>query len=161
MDDSNSLSDLVRIKDCLKDLNPPGPDKAKIPGGWKISETGLSMEKHKNDATYWESVAPYPVILKGRLKDLETGHEWLELAYFREGEWRSVIVERETAMHKNKIIELAASGFPVNTTNAKSVVDYLTAYEALNLHLLAPEIVSTHLGWQEGGEMDFSWEKHT
>lgn len=144
------------VHEILKEIDPPGPAGARIPDGWVLRETGLHKWKTgRNGKDYLEHTTTAPFLISGRMKDLETGREWLELAYFREGSWRKVVVARETVMHKSKIIELAGSGFPVNTTNAKSVVDYLTDYEALNLSLLPPEAVSTHLGWQDGGKMGF------
>jgi uncharacterized protein (DUF927 family) len=144
------------VHTTLYGLNPPGPKDMQIPMGWYLNETGVHQYKYREDEKeVLKRVASTPVILTGRMKDLATEAEWLEIQWHREGRWQREIIERQTISNRNRIVSLSEKGFPVTSTNAKALVDYLAEFESLNLSFLPVEIVSTHLGWQDGGEKGF------
>lgn len=91
-------------------------------------------------------IFPVPVIISRRLKNVDTGEEKIELAYWRDGKWNRVITERSVAMNKSSIIKLSDTGLPVHSENAKSLVRYLGAFDAANLDMAYTRSVS-HMGW--------------
>lgn len=127
------------IIDSLQELYPPGSPEAKIPSGWALDKQGLYKKVLSKPYSYYRRIAYNPIAIKRLLIEQETENELFVLSFFREGKWGHIIVKREIAMNKNMIPALAAYGFPVNTTNAKFIVDYLTAYEAQNIHLLVSQ----------------------
>jgi hypothetical protein len=96
----------IEVREILAGTDPPGPAVAKIPGKWFLTDRGLyKWKSNSNGKRYLVNVTEAPLIISGRLKALETGDEWLELAWYRDGAWQSETVERLEAMHRNKIIE--------------------------------------------------------
>jgi len=50
-------------------------------------------------------VAHAPIVISGRLRDLETRTESLRINWRRPDGWREHIVDRAVALDKNKVIE--------------------------------------------------------
>ncbi|PYT23514.1 MAG: hypothetical protein DMG57_31720 [Acidobacteria bacterium] len=112
----------------------------------------LTKEEINADAV----VAHAPILITSRLRDIDEGTVALELAYKRPDGWHRLIVDRRTALDSQKIIELAGSGFPVASTNAKSLVSYLHEVEAANFESIPTSSTASHLGWQgKDGELGF------
>ena len=80
------------------DLSAPVPVTASIedapvnlrqPDGWEYSEDGIKKFNKKSYAN--ELVCRTPIILKQRLKSLDTGDEKIEVAFKRDGKWHQAI----------------------------------------------------------------------
>src|SRR5207244_7198075 len=90
-------------------------------------------------------VAHAPVLMTTRLRNIDESTEALELAYSRPDGWHRQIVDRRVALDAQKIVELAASGFPVSSANAKSLVSYLHDIEAANFGTIPTSTTTSHL----------------
>jgi hypothetical protein len=130
-----------------------------VPDGYVLSET-LTALTHDEPAgpTSDEVVAFAPVVISGRLQDVDDGSEFLRLAWRRPSGWRDAVVDRGTALEARLLTPLASSGFPVASDTAHELVSYLHRFEALNYAALPSARVSAHLGWQgPWGELGFLW----
>lgn len=117
-----------------KGLNKPDRYNINMRGIWELR----SEERNH--------IFPVPVIISQRLKNVDTGEEKIELAYYRDHRWNRLITERSVAMNKSSIVKLADTGLPVHSENAKSLVKYLGAFDAANLDMPFTRSVS-HMGW--------------
>jgi len=141
------------VCDVLADA--PVPAEAVVPVNWTLDEAGI--QSRREGAT---DTIPAPVVILGRGRDSAKGTEHLSVAWFRSGQWHRRIVERETVASTQKVVALAAFGFPVNSNNAKLVVQYLADFEAENLEHLPLANVTRKLGYQgPDGELGFLWGK--
>ena len=78
---------------------------------------------------------------------IDTGQEKMELSYYRNSRWKTLIAPRSTLLSKNALIRLADSGLPVSSDNAEGVVRYLTAYEAANSAVIPFTRSIDRIGW--------------
>ena len=88
-----------------------------------------------------------PVVITGRLENIDTGQEKMELSYYRNSRWKTLIAPRSTLLSKNALIRLADSGLPVSSDNVEGVVRYLTAYEAANSAVIPFTRSIDRIGW--------------
>lgn len=156
---SKSSLHLTSVKKSLP--NAPVTDPIVIPSGYGLSLKG-GIEKIftqvKGDKVEEERkpVASAPVVIVGRMESVENGIEAVNLAWFRDGKWKTRIVDRNEISTNRLIIELSKYGLPVNSNNAAALVEYLSKFEAENIENLPRAKVSNKLGWQKG--MDgFLW----
>jgi hypothetical protein len=139
------------VKDVLPEA--PVPKETAIPPGWDLTATGVRSLCAKVVGDI-----PAPVVILGRGKDSAKDNEHLCLAWPRDGSWRRRIVEREVVANAQKILVLAACGLPVNTNNARMMVQYLADFEAANMDVLPMANVSRKLGFQgRDGKLGFLW----
>jgi hypothetical protein len=135
----------VRIVSCLAekviDDQPFTPIK---PEKWRYSEQGVFGLDEKGMET---KIAPMPVIITKRLQDIDTQTEKLEVAWRRHGKWEFVKAEKAVLFQRGKIAELANTGMPVSSENAKEMVSYLFDMESANIDFLPTVQSVAHLGW--------------
>lgn len=139
------------------DLSTPVPVTASIedapvnlrqPDGWEYSEDGIKKFNKKSYAN--ELVCRTPIILKQRLKSLDTGDEKIEVAFKRDGKWHQAIFQRSTLFTSRGIVSLSDLGCTVTSENAKQVVQFLSALESENLDLVPRADSTSTFGWQPG-----------
>lgn len=139
------------------DLSAPVPVTASIedapvnlrqPDGWEYSEDGIKKFNKKSYAN--ELVCRTPIILKQRLKSLDTGDEKIEVAFKRDGKWHQAIFQRSTLFTSRGIVSLSDLGCTVTSENAKQVVQFLSALESENLDLVPRADSTSTFGWQPG-----------
>lgn len=153
--------DMPRIKAVLPDA--PVPDSAIVPTGWRIGTNGVARERtttaDSGDQQHTVNlVASSPIVLAGRLTYVGTGTEAIRVAWLRDHVWRHYTVDRAAIANARKIVDVAAFGFPVTSGTAGDLVDYLAAFESVNLQGLPRAKVSNQLGWQgQDGEFGFLW----
>jgi hypothetical protein len=103
-----------------------------------------------------EVIAYAPIVIAGKLRDVDEGGELLDLRYRRPGGWQQLIADRGVALDSRQIVTLASRGFPVASPTAKEVVSYLHALEGLNFQRIPASQSTGHLGWQgRDGELGF------
>ncbi|MEK6237168.1 MAG: DUF927 domain-containing protein, partial [Planctomycetales bacterium] len=129
----------------------PAAEGTVVPPGWELSAAGVSRTGSESPA------ATSPIIITRRLVDVREGVESLELAWFRDGEWRTFIFSRAKLAATRAIVEIADFGLPVNSNNAAELVAYLADYEAVNIEALPVERISRTMGWQGDHEEVFLW----
>lgn len=94
-------------------------------------------------------VAVAPIRLTGRVQGIEDCRHQLQIAWLDDGIWHEHIAEREEIMNATKLVGLSAFGLPVNSGNARAVMEYLARYEHVNRAYLPTRHVATRLGWHE------------
>jgi putative DNA primase/helicase len=104
---------------------------------------------------------PAPVVIVERGRDVHRGTETLTLLWSRDNKWQRRTAERRDIADQRAIIDLAAAGLPVNSINARTLIQYLTDYEAENITHLTVVAVSHKMGWQGGdGKDGFLWGRN-
>lgn len=97
-------------------------------------------------------VCPHPIMLSGRLVNLDSGEVRLEVSFRRGEEWRTVVVEKVILASAAKIIDLARLGIAVDSENAKALVKYFTDLEAMNYDRLPERHSVARVGWTTSGK---------
>jgi uncharacterized protein (DUF927 family) len=150
----NAISQAVSIRSFLRDM----PTKADLlfPPGYEYEEGMIITKVEKGKELQTVTVANEPVIMTGILTDVGSNRESVEIAAFHYGRWITEIVQRGIIANQKEIITLANNGFPVTSSNAKLMVNYLHVFEHANRAILPKTMVTKTLGWQPGFT-SFSW----
>ncbi len=137
-----------RVIDSLADL--PEAGALRVPPAYRIDAVEGVVRLGRKPI----QVAPSPLLITGRSRDIQSQMEWTRLTWLRDGQWVSHTVPRAQIADHHQLLQLSALGAPVTSINAAELVRYLAEFEAMNLDLLKPTRVSVSMGWQEGG---FLW----
>lgn len=124
------------------------PIQLRQPEGWGYDESGITMIDPKTYAS--RNVCRCPIIITQRLKAIDTQDEKVEVAFKRDGRWKSAVFLRSTVFQARNIITLADLGCTITSENAKFIVGFLGALEAENFDLLEPVDSTSTFGWQPG-----------
>tara|TARA_R100000365_G_scaffold101_5_gene351 strand:+ start:1921 stop:4338 length:2418 start_codon:yes stop_codon:yes gene_type:complete len=116
------------------------------PHHYQIDWDGISYTSYKKNIPTTRKIFSVPVEITRRLRNVDTGEEKIEISFYRDKKWISVIASRSTVFNASKIIELSNRGLPVSSANAKDLVRYLTDFEASNLEREA-ETCASRFGW--------------
>lgn len=100
---------------------------------------------------YEVNVCRHPIMPIGRLVNIDSGEERLQIAFKKGRNWRSVIVEKSVIASSNGILQLAATGVMVNSENAKALSTYLLEMENLNYDMIPEKKSVSRLGWVSEG----------
>ena len=139
------------VKEVLPEA--PVPAETKIPADWDLTEAGV-----RSLCLRVVGDISCPLVIAGRGQDNAKGIQYACLAWFREGVWHRRIVDREVLANAQKILALAAFGLPVNSNNARLMVQYFADFEAANIEMLPVASVSRKLGFQgHDGDKGFLW----
>jgi hypothetical protein len=136
----------------IKSIWPDAPvgDDVIVPPGWSLLRNGVTSNG-VDDRT--AGAIPAPVVISGRLRDESQETESFQLAWFWDGKWQFVVVDRETAFTTRSIVRLAKHGFPVTTNNAAVVVQFLADFERANLANLPKSQVTCQLGFHTADDI--------
>lgn len=122
-----------------------------LPPGYSLNDAGVSRSIRGVDSL----IFPVPVALSRSFRNPFTGLEMVELVFKRGGQLRRVAAERSVVFSRNRVMELADSGFPVTSENAKDLVIFISELERINQ---VPEVpCAASLGWV--GEHILPWDK--
>ncbi|MDP9472304.1 MAG: DUF927 domain-containing protein [Chloroflexota bacterium] len=144
-----------RVKEALP--TAPVTDMATVPLGYQLTPSGV-VEEHVSDDgdTRRIAVASTPIVVNGRLVDVNTDEESMRVAWQRDGRWREQTIGRAVVANARDLVGLASIGFPVNSRTSGDLVGYVAAYEAANIRHLPRARVSNQMGWQgSGGSLGF------
>lgn len=115
-------------------------------GKWIADDTGVyrldygpTLEPIKVKAS------SIPILPIQRLVNKEEQIEKVKIIFLKDGEWKQIIVSRNTIASKAKILQLADLGVEVNEDNAKYLISYLA--DIIELNKLEVKESTTHLGW--------------
>lgn len=141
----------IPIQETLEDA--PTSEGVVVPAGWEVNRDGI----YRCSAEGSLLVIRSPVLITERHIDTNRKTELLTLAWYRDSQWRTRVVDRGAIASSRTIVdELAPYGIPVTTNTAKDLIQFLDEFEAENLETLPVTRVSHRLGWQgEGGEAAF------
>lgn len=117
-------------------------------GRYVCSDSGVSVSAY-GDTTI---VCPHPIMLSGRLVNLDSGEVRLEVAFRRSGEWKTIVIEKVILASAAKIVDLARFGIAVDSENAKTLVKYFTDLEAMNYDKLPERHSVARVGWTANGK---------
>ena len=138
--------DLDDLSETIPETLPGAHVNLRQPEGFTFSDGGIRMIDEKTMMPV--RICRTPIILTRRLQSMETGEEKIEIAFKRDGEWRTAIYPRSTIFTARGITVLADLGCTVTSENAKLIVQYLDALEAENMDIISKADATSSLGWQ-------------
>lgn len=112
-------------------------------GLWQADECGVVRFSEKKD----ELACYHPITIVQILKSMETGKEKVKLAYKKGNEWYEHITDKGVIASANKIVGLAEYGISVTSETARSLVNYLSDLENLNIQNIERRVSTEKLGW--------------
>jgi putative DNA primase/helicase len=119
------------------------------PDDYQVDEEGIKHLSLFKDNTIEKVISPAPVVITARAIDIDLGNEEIEIAFRRDWKWKRLWVSRRTLCDSRKVIELSDQGVPVNSSNARQLVDYFCASETINIPVIKRTYVTKGLGWKE------------
>ena len=129
-------------------LNGINLNGAMEPPGYLLSmENGVESTHYDESGIVHTALCAEPLVMKRRLENIDSGLEKVELAFYRNGRWKSLVAPRSSVFHKNAIVRYADSGLPATTENAEGVVRYLSAYEVTNTQVIPFTRSIDRVGW--------------
>jgi len=88
-----------------------------------------------------------PVVITSRLENIDSGLEMMEIAFMRNGKWKTLRAPRSSLFNKTSLVKFADSGLLVSSDNSEGMVRYFTDYETENSGVI-PFIRSvSRIGW--------------
>ena len=144
------------VKAAEADAAKRSPDTIELPDcplpglscrGWSVERSGVSRITFSPNGPEREEACPHPVLITERLTNIDTGGERVKIAFYRDKQWRDLIVDRSMIASRQKIVELADSGIQVNSENAKLLIKYLSDLEAQNTSRIPRKQCISRLGW--------------
>lgn len=135
----------------LDELLPGIPVKGlHMPDKWRLDKSGSIFrfeDKREGDMPVIITACPHPVFPVERLHNLDAGTEKLRVAFFRDGQWRDVVVDASKASSRNSIVQLSDFGLQVTSESAKHLVTYLADFCTANRKVLPLRRSTSRLGW--------------
>ncbi|GAB7057716.1 DUF927 domain-containing protein [Paenibacillus sp. Pae15] len=125
--------DIPTLGEALEDC-PQEIAHLQFPFGWWISKDGV-FRSHTDRMGNVEYVklCSWPLIVSGVYRGYQDGEMKLELMFHRWEDWQKIVLNRSDALNYKKLQEIAAAkGAPIDSSNSKDVVRYLSAFEAAN-----------------------------
>ena len=152
---------LQRVRSVLRDDDAPIDAGALVPPGYEIQKTGALWAAAKSEKKGDELVTHTPMFITRKLVDVYSGDERVELAFASKAEeskaWRTISASRRAiADARSMVAELALVGAPVTSNSAGKIVDWLEAYERVNIKAIPRIVCVSTFGWHRvGGESVF------
>ncbi len=146
----------TRLVDAVEGI--PASEELVVPPGYELSSGGI-LEVKLDGRTGEErstTVSSAPIVITGRMSDVNEEQESVELLFLRAGRWRRHVVNRAVVCSAREIVSLADRGVAVNSGNASNMVRYLSEFEAANIAGLPHTRTSARMGWQ-GRDGGFLW----
>ncbi|WP_046173355.1 DUF927 domain-containing protein [Domibacillus indicus] len=140
--------------DTEKDKNDLGQllNGLLLPDKYKLDKSGEIWRDISPETTLeprWSRISLAPIYIKSLFLDIVSENEYVKLACKRAGQEREWFVSREDISTSRMIVQASKYGFPINTTNASAIVEFLADLEAANLQRLPFQKISSKLGWQK------------
>lgn len=89
-----------------------------------------------------------PLFITQRAIDVDSGLQEVEVTFRQEGKWKKVGTPKRVISDAKKIVELSDKGLPVNSCNSGKLVEYLSAFESFNIHMIPKTYVTKGIGWK-------------
>ncbi|MBP6774422.1 MAG: DUF927 domain-containing protein [Gemmatimonadaceae bacterium] len=122
--------------------------QVEVPGGWRVTDR-LGVEIDAGDSG-WRRVIPTPLMIEAVEVDAHDGDERLALRWKSRGHDRFLSAPREVVASTRKIVDLASTGLPVTSENARGVVRWLHELEHANAGAVPRSMVARRAGWAMG-----------
>lgn len=131
----------------------PVPLSTTVPKNWMLNQDGVYRRLFSKSGEELEPrrITYKPIVISGKFKNVTDECEGLIVSWFDGRAWKESVRTRDYFMITNKITDLSSDGFPVNSNNAKDVIQYLTDFEEENGLNLPHKTYSEQLGWVGDG----------
>jgi hypothetical protein len=137
----------------------PVPPETAVPKDWEIrrhSSHGSPcllkrIVRRRGDTATVDlvGVATDHMLVTAILTDVDTEETHLEVAYCKGKHWVHKVVPRSVLASPRALAEsVAGYGFPVDGSNAPEILQWLVAFESLNIAVLPRRRVTRQMGWQ-------------
>lgn len=120
---------------------------ARAPRGYRIHQQGVDSACSGKGVADYLPMCNEPMVIRRRMENIDSGFERMELAFHRNGRWKTVIAPRADLLSKSSIIHYSDQGLPVNSCNCEDVVRYLTEYEKENKDVIPFTRSISRIGW--------------
>ena len=112
---------------------------------YQQTSKGVSLFYYFNEQRQ-DEVCHTPIFITKRfVRDHQEA--FLEAAWLEKDKWNYIKAPRGDFFNTRKIVDLADRNFPVGSTNAKALAQYLQAFEATYIDLLPEQQISFQMGW--------------
>ena len=119
-------------------------------GEWIATDLGvIRYERVNGQERRTVTACPHPILPVERLVNIDTETEKIKLAFFKDGRWQTVTVDRSVCANKGKIIDLADRGIEVTSETARELVRYLSDVVSLNMAVIPVYQSISRCGWIE------------
>ena len=133
-----------------------GADNLLTPSGWRITEAGIVRRGSRHGEAHDVLVAARPIVIASRSTDLETGQQWVEVAWLAQGTWVRRRCPRSAIKIATELTRLSDNGAPVSQATAMDLVRFLDRFEQVNEPFLRSVRVTQSLGWKgKDGQLGF------
>ncbi|MET7731610.1 DUF927 domain-containing protein [Streptomyces sp. NPDC005402] len=128
------------------------PEGVRMPTGYKISYSGVWVEKQVAKETFIDvRIAWAPLVIRSVYVD-PIGDQAVELAWVDRGQVVTRTVQRSVVRRGRILVAtLGDAGLPVIEADAKLAERYLAAFESWNQKLIPRVHLARQLGWQQDG----------
>ena len=106
-------------------------------GRWEAGDDGITCAG--------DTACSHPIIPVERLYNIETNTEKIKLAFYRDGQWKTVVADAGVVSSQTAVVSLAARGVIVNSATAKHLIRYIGDILSMNRIPLIRSI--SRLGW--------------
>lgn len=126
---------------------PEGAMNLDCGSNWIATDDGIYI----NDGKYPRLVCRQPITITGILKSMNTGAEKVKLEFWDCGEWKEIVVDKDTLASAQKITVLYKLGLSVTSNNAREVVAFLQDLldYSKKKNLIPITLTTEKMGWNE------------
>ena len=141
--------DLSRLESIVPNAIQGAPINLRQPLSFEFSNDGIFKIDDKTGLP--NLFCKTPLLITKRLKNANNGNEKIEIAFKRDGIWKTAVFPRSTIFQAKSIVTLADLGCTVTSENAKMVVQFLAELESENIDVIKQEVTTSVFGWQDDG----------
>jgi uncharacterized protein (DUF927 family) len=117
-------------------------------GKWDATDMGVTKTSMGPGMMPQTVIAcPHPILPIERLVNVDTDMEKIKIAFYKDGRWQSITVDRSMVANKSNIVLLSDRGVEVTSDNAKDLVSYLAEIVSLNMKDIPVYRSIDRLGW--------------
>lgn len=134
------------LKEVTNKANLPieGMPNVLIPTDYEISKEGIILKDFKGNI---EVICRIPVVISAILKNLESDLEDIELSYYDQKSWKTIITTRSIINNSRLILQLGDMGIMISGENAKKMSSYFGKMDDLNYGRTPVRNCVAQLGW--------------
>ena len=125
-------------------------------GAWIAGNDGIYSQ---TSGGFDQIVCRQPITIIGKAINNETSLMQIEIAWARNGIWKSISVPQSWISTASKIVCLSDYGIPVTSENAKPLVRYLAELNVMNEDVLRLNISTSKLGWFNNERIFIPYDK--
>lgn len=115
-----------------------------LSGIWQCDSTGVRAISPQGEMV----ACLHAIVPVKRLVNIQTGREKMEIAFNKDGVWKSQIFDKSVILSSQKIVPAMADfGILVTSENAKHLVRYFCDIEAMNLYTIPIQKSTSKMGW--------------